>query len=185
MARTRDLDARDRILRATRSVIADHGPAGASMGEIARSAGVGRQTIYRWWPSRFALVLDAVVAVTDDRMGFVDTGDFLGDLRRQMLSMIEVFNSDTGALIKEVIAAAQRTPSDAADLRTRLFEHRRAQATAFFELAVERGQLAPPDDLEGVLAALYAPLWLALVANPEPVSARLVDRSIRTALRMG
>lgn len=163
-------------------VIADRGPTGASIAEIARAAGVGRQTIYRWWPSRFALVLDAVVHVTDDRMGFVDTGDFAVDLRRQMRSMIEVFNSDTGALIKEVIATAQRRPDHAADVRSRLFEHRRAQATAFFELAITRGQLAAPDDLEGLLAALYAPLWLALLANPEPVDTRLVDRSINTAL---
>ena len=74
---------------------------------LAASAGVGKPTIYRWWPSKGVLALDAV----SDRMGesrdFPDTGDIAADLTWQANLVIEQFRGDTGTVFRGVIGAAQ------------------------------------------------------------------------------
>ncbi len=182
MARTRDEDAKERILRATRDLIADHGPAQASITEIAAAAGVGRGTIYRWWPTRPLLVIDALAAMTDTSMPFAFTGDVLADVRRQMRSMVTTFNGPVGAMIRELVADAQGDPEIATAFRAAFFDHRRDQARAFFRTAIEHGAIPPIDDLDGVIYGLYAPLWLALLIGHEPLTPATADRALTAML---
>jgi AcrR family transcriptional regulator len=177
--------AAERILAATQSLIAEHGPASATISQIAERAGVGRQTIYRWWPTRPALVIDALVAMTDAAMPFRSTGEPLVDLRRQMRSMVRTFAGPTGALIKELVAEAQGDPEVAAAFRERFFDHRRQQARAFLAPAVGTGVFGDVADLDAFIYGLYAPLWLALLVGNEPLDRRLADRALDVWLQPG
>lgn len=178
MARTRDEDAKERILCATRDLIAARGPAQVSVTEIAAAAGVGRGTIYRWWPTRSLLVIDALVEMTDSSMPYRNSGDLITDLRRQMRSMVATFNGPSGALIRELVADGQRDGEIGAAFRAAFFDHRRDQARSFFHAAIDRGDLAPDVDLDPLIYALYAPLWLALLIGHEPLSPRTADRAL-------
>ena len=183
MARTRDEDAAHRILIATQKMIAERGPASATISEIATAAQVGRQTIYRWWPSRGHLVIDALIGLTDAAMPFRSTGDTLADLRRQMRAMVKAFAGAPGALIKELLAEAQRDPVIAAAFRDRFFEHRREQAREVIAKAVGDGLFVSTDDQDSLIYALYAPLWLALIVGHETLSPKLADRALDALLR--
>ena len=184
MARTRDEDAARRILSATRTLIAERGPAAATISEIASAAGVGRQTIYRWWPTRSALVIDALIEITDAEMPFKATGNPINDLRRQMRSMVRAFGGPVGALIKELLGAAQSDPQIAEAFRTRFFDHRRDQARAFLAAAskAEDCPFTCARDMDALIYGLYAPLWLALLIGHEPLTPKLADRALDNVL---
>ena len=80
----RDLDAERRILEATRTLISSRGPNCVSINDIAAEAGVGKQTIYRWWPSKAAVVIDALERIFETDSPFPDSGSAHSDLRTQL-----------------------------------------------------------------------------------------------------
>ena len=74
--------ARLAILDASLALVGELGYDNVSIEAIARRAGVGKQTIYRWWPSKGAVVLEAATHSLDPVVKFPDTGDVVADLRR-------------------------------------------------------------------------------------------------------
>src|SRR5215475_5803819 len=83
--------ARQAILAATTDLIGEVGYAKLAVEAIATRAGVGKQTIYRWWPDKGAVVLDAYLALVgaDQGLSFPDSGDLGTDLRRILGSTVD------------------------------------------------------------------------------------------------
>src|SRR2546422_1779101 len=118
MARTRDEAARQRVLNAASDLVCRLGPQSVTIDEMAAAAGVGKQTIYRWWPSKSAVVMDALIELTDPEP--VAMPDSARDaIRLQMRRVARMFASRQGQLIKELVADAQGDPDLAEDFRTR------------------------------------------------------------------
>ena len=69
----------------------EHGYAGFSMDEVARRAGVGRQSVYRRWVSKSALVVASMTLTLDKPDVFEDTGSFEGDLRAGLEAMRRMY----------------------------------------------------------------------------------------------
>ena len=178
----RDPEARDRILEATRRIIADEGPGGASVSAIARAAGAGKQTIYRWWPTRTALVAEALEEIFEQESAFPSTDDPLADLRAQMTSAARLMRSPAGAMIRELIADAQTDPDALALFRDRFFDVRRRYARDAIERGVASGRFRADADVVAVIDALYAPLWLRLLTGHAPLTPRAVSTIAETVL---
>ncbi|WP_405837865.1 TetR/AcrR family transcriptional regulator [Streptomyces platensis] len=75
---------------------------------IASRAGVGKQTIYRWWPSKAAVLLDAFTATVDDydAKGLPDTGDLAADLKFVLRATADKFNDPAFQAPYRALAAA-------------------------------------------------------------------------------
>jgi len=173
--RTRDEAARHRVLGAARDLISACGPRAVTIDEIADAAGVGKQTIYRWWPSKSAVVMDALIELTDPEPAAVP--DSAHDaLLLQMRRGAEMFASRQGQLIREVVADAQGDPDLAADFRNRFFAHRRARAAATIVKGIETGEIRADVNVEDALDVISGALWLRLLIGHRPPSARTVDR---------
>ncbi|MCS5713950.1 TetR/AcrR family transcriptional regulator [Herbiconiux sp. CPCC 205716] len=105
----RSAAAREAILAATARLLVDEGWDRLTIEGIARDAGVGKQTIYRWWPSKGALVAECLL---DGRFFPVepvvrDTGDLRRDLREWLTPVLHFLNSPTGrSLVNSLVAAA-------------------------------------------------------------------------------
>jgi AcrR family transcriptional regulator len=78
-----------------------------SIEAIAKRAGVGKTTIYRWWPSKSAVVLDSLRVHFDASIGFPDTGSVIEDLRRQLRSLIRLLRGPAGAAVLALVAEGQ------------------------------------------------------------------------------
>jgi AcrR family transcriptional regulator len=138
---------------------------------------VSKATIYRWWPSKAAVVMDAFLAGTSPRMPFPDTGSTREDLRRQMRSVIRLFNQPaTSRPFVALIAGSQHDPELAAALRERFIASRRAAASEVFARGVERGELRPDLDIDLAIDALYGALYYRLLVSGAPLTARYADR---------
>jgi AcrR family transcriptional regulator len=171
----RDLDAERRILDATRTLICAHGPRQVSINAIAAAAGVGKQTIYRWWPSRSAVVVDALERMFEAESPFPDSGSTRDDIRTQMHRVAATFASPTGSIIRELVADAQGDPAVAEEFGRRFFAERRARAGAVVRAGIERGELRDDLDVEVVVDLLYAPLWLRLLIGHQPLGPAEAD----------
>lgn len=163
--RQRDEDAQKRILDAAFELVGDGDPGTVTVDDIAKHAAVAKQTIYRWWPSRTAVVLDALVVGTMKATKFPDTDDVRSDFERHLKSVVKLFNSQTGSLIRELVADAQSDAAIAAEFRDRFWGPRRALALERLKHGIEIGQIRSDIDHEVVLDAIYGPLWTRLLID--------------------
>jgi AcrR family transcriptional regulator len=168
------------VLDSARELVCELGPSAVTVDEIAASADVGKQTIYRWWPSKSAVIMDALIAMTDP------VPDRLPDptyeaIRLQMRRVAAMFTSRNGQLIREVIADAQGDPTVAEDFRRRFFSHRRDRGAAVLSRGIESGDLRPDLNIDDALDLLYAPLWLRLLVGHLPTTPAAAERMLRLA----
>jgi AcrR family transcriptional regulator len=175
MARTRDEAARRRVLDSARDLVCELGPRAVTVDEIAAAAGVGKQTIYRWWPSKSSVIMDALIELTDPVPAELPHSTYAA-VRLQMRRVAAMFASRNGELIRELVADAQGDPALAADFRDRFFAHRRARGAATLKNGIATGELRPDLDVENALDVLYGPLWLRLLVGHGPVSQVAADQ---------
>lgn len=180
MGRTRDETARRRVLDSARDLVRELGPHGVTVDEIAAAAGVGKQTIYRWWPSKSAVVMDALVELTDPDPDGIPEPTYEA-IRLQMRRVARMFASRNGELIRELVADAQGDPDLAENFRQRFFAHRRARGAATLARGIAMGELRSDLNIDDALDLLYAPLWLRLLVGHERVSPAVADRLLDLA----
>ncbi|MFG2698292.1 TetR/AcrR family transcriptional regulator [Kitasatospora sp. NPDC048407] len=158
-APVRDLAARERILETTLRVLSRVGYARATVGGIAQEAGVGKATVYRSWPHKAALTLDAVRT----RLPDIPVDD-LGDSPREILAVAQALAGLYGApqvraILPALISDAATDPELARRLRTELIEPRRDRSATVLRRAVTRGVL-PADTDVLTLLDMWAGLML-------------------------
>src|SRR4051794_29157259 len=146
--RARNLEAKTAILDAAAALLVDAGADGVTIDRIAGAAGVGKQTIYRWWPSRGALLLDAMRARGRVEVPAPRRGALAVDLE---IFVVETFrrarNPATAALLRQSMREALSDPGALAALQ-RFVEDRRRVLTEVFAKARDRDELAPGPDVD-------------------------------------
>jgi AcrR family transcriptional regulator len=159
MGRPRSQRATAAILDATLDLLRQRGLRDLSVDAIASHAGVSKATIYRWWPGKAAVVMDAFLAGTGPRMPFPDSGSTREDLRRQLRSVIRLFNEPaTRRPFVALIAESQHDPELAGALRERFIASRRAAAREVFARGVARGELRADLDPELLVDMIVGPV---------------------------
>src|SRR3954462_12535602 len=108
------------ILDAAYELALERGPAKGTVEAIAARAGDGKQTIYRWWPSKGALLLDVLVDAVGAVSEMPDTGDVVADLTTQMPAVKDLFRADSARFYTGLIAEAQADDAVARGLAEQL-----------------------------------------------------------------
>jgi AcrR family transcriptional regulator len=162
------------VLDSARDLVCQLGPRAVTVDEIAAAAGVGKQTIYRWWPSKSSVIMDALIELTDPDPADLPASTYEA-VRLQMRRVARMFASRNGDLIRELVADSQGDPALAKDFRDRFFAHRRARGAAALEKGIATGELRPDLDVEDALDVLYGPLWLRLLVGHRPLSQAAID----------
>jgi AcrR family transcriptional regulator len=164
------------ILQATIRLLEQDGYKNLSIEAIARAAGVGKQTIYRWWPSKAAVVLEAYGDQVV-QMGIPDTGSFRSDLLAIVLGMLSTLTSGVGVAMVSLIAEAQTDTELAERFRAKFVAGPRAIVRAVLERGIAKAEVRDDVDLELVIDAVYGPIWYRLLLNQAPI-----DRQLAAAL---
>ncbi|TYK52481.1 TetR/AcrR family transcriptional regulator [Actinomadura decatromicini] len=173
--------SRQAILAAALDLCRERGLAKTTVEEIAKRAGVGKQTIYRWWGSKAAVVQEALNERVNTTTDFPDTGDLRADLRTQMVVVAKAFASADFAPYVSLIAAAQEDPEIAASLRKVMIEPRAQACAERLRRGREQGELRADVDVDAVVEMLYAPLYYRLLLRTRPVTSEQVADIIDTA----
>jgi AcrR family transcriptional regulator len=178
--------SRRAVLGAARDLVSELGYAKVSIEAIAARAGVGKQTIYRWWPSKGAVIFDSFLELSEGEEGvrLPDTGDLEADLKTVMRATVAefadpAFEAPVRALNLEIIG----DPALAALYREKLAAPVDEAKKERLRSAQRAGQLAPGADLDLVLEVLYAPLHQRWLHRSGPLTPEYADALVETTLR--
>jgi len=170
--RPRDPVADRAILAATLAVIAEQGYTGLALTEVAKRAGVSTATLYRRWPSKAPLVLDALRTLIL-AIDLPDTGNTQQDLIVFVTERIQTLSSPLLAqLIPALTAEAQRNPAFA-DMFRSLQTPVRQQAFALFDRGISRGDLPATLDRDLALDLLLGPITFRQLVGGAPLDPQL------------
>jgi AcrR family transcriptional regulator len=177
--RPRSVAADHSILEAATAILAERGLTGMTMEEVAARAGVGKATVYRRWPSRGALALDAFMAEFRSQLSLPDTGTLRGDLLAALRSWSRaVTRSRAGRMLAGLIAEAQRDPQLAAGWRERVFEPLRTQHKALVDRAARRGEIRDGADADVVLDMVFGAAYHRLLQGHLPLNDRFARQVV-------
>ncbi|GFH38067.1 TetR/AcrR family transcriptional regulator [Streptomyces pacificus] len=180
--------SRQAIFAATRDLVAEGPYEKVTVEAIAARAGVGKQTIYRRWPSKSSVVFAALLALSEEADGqppaLPDTGDLRADLSLVMRATVEEFADPSfDRLIRALTTEIANDAALAAEYREKLARPLAEAKEARLRSAQEAGQLDADADLGLVLEVLYAPLFQRWLHRSGPLSAAYADSLVDAALR--
>lgn len=180
--RPRDRHADAKILKATMCLLEQHGFRAVTLEGIAEEAGVARTTVYRRWPNKAAVVMDAFLTHVAPRIAFPEHPVAVERLRLQMQLLARAFRQEPGLLIRALIAEAQFDEELRAAVHDGWIAKRRASAKAIIEGAIVAGELPNDANADALLDALYGGLYYWLLIDNEVLTEAYVDSLFATVL---
>jgi AcrR family transcriptional regulator len=176
--RPRSEKSRRAILQAASELLLEnHHLSSISMDAVAERAGASKATIYRWWPSKELLAVDALFSEWDaGRPEQPDTGSLAGDLLAIVCPWARrLAERPYGSVIAALLSRVQSDPEFAETYREKFFQPRRDQGRRSFAHAVERGEIPADTDVETALDLLYGPFYHRVLQRHAPVDARFAS----------
>ena len=169
--RRRNEAAREAILDATIDLMYGGDGTEITIDAIAHAAGVGRQTIYRWWPSKGAVAAEAMARQAQAVVPASDTGSFRGDLLAFITDSFAGLADDRlrGALRR--LAAGAQSDEHVAEVLADFTARRRAILRRLLERGVASGDLGPGADLAMLVDMAYGVLWYRVLIGHAPLDA--------------
>jgi AcrR family transcriptional regulator len=174
--RPRSEKARNAILAAATELLLEAGLDAVSMDAVAGRAGVSKATIYRWWPTKETLALDALYHDWDPgRPRSRKTDSMRDDLLALLRPWVRLVNERPYArVVAALLAKAQTDHVFAEQYHARFLEPRRKRAAAIFERAIERGEITPDTKIDVAVDLLYGPLYHRLIQGTGPLNERFL-----------
>jgi AcrR family transcriptional regulator len=180
--RPRRADTDRAILRAASDVMTEKGISGLTIEEVAERARVGKTTIYRRWPSRGRLALEAFLAEFAWQQSLPDTGTFAGDLRAALGAWVR-FVADTRArtMLVGLLAETQNDGNLARAWQDQVIAPLRAQYSIMIDRGISRGEIPAETNAGVVLDLLFGACYYRLLLHPEsqrPLTQQFVDQIV-------
>ncbi len=173
--RRRSDRSRIAILTAASEAVAEFGYAKTSIEGIASRAGVGKQTIYRWWSSKGAVVLDALVADQQD-VDWPDTGDLTADLRLVLRATVDEFADEANsATLRALMIDMQQDEELSRQVMSRVLGPQLAATKRRLESAQQAGQVAAGIDLDVAVEIIFGPIYHRWILRTHPFDQAYAD----------
>ncbi len=147
--------------------LAEHGYAAMTIEAVARAAGVNKTTLYRWWPSKAALVGATFAHAVDGAFPVPDTGTLRDDLAALLHSKIDFFGTGPGRLAGDVLANVGSDP-DLGQTAAALLRDNHAHIATVLDRARRRGEIVRAADPVVLADMLLGPVWFRVVVQRQP-----------------
>ena len=181
--RPRSAIADKAIREAAVDLFAERGFEGFSVEDVADRAGVSKATVYRRYPSKVDLVVEAGSCLATDEIRFPDTGNLRDDVRGLARSLVNAFeNTRAGKVMPVMTFERRRYPELDAGYR-RFLADRKARTRAVLRRAVQRGELPGDTDIGVMSSMLVGPIFHRLMITQEPLNEVFVDALVDALLR--
>lgn len=161
--RPRSDASRVAILQAAFDILVKRGYAGMAIEAVAQAAGVGKTTIYRWWPAKADLAVEAFFVATADELALPQSSSAMADFHDQILNLAALLHGSRGAVLAAMLGGARGDPALAAALGARWLAPRRAWGMQRMVRAVADGQVRPGVKVPAALSLLYGPVYTPLL----------------------
>jgi len=167
--------AHNEILDAVYNLLQQKSVRDLTIEEVARHAGVGKPTLYKWWPSKTALVMDMFEERIVGQFTVVDDDTAEQAFRTQVREVIRLFNGFFGKVAAEIIAEGQSDPAILQEYHDRYMKHRRAFSTAVIERAIKSGEMKRKIDPELLIDMIYGPIYFRLLMRHQKLDQSFGD----------
>jgi AcrR family transcriptional regulator len=172
--RKRSEESRLAILGAAWELAGEVGFGGLTIEGIAARSGTGKQTVYRWWPSRADVLLEALAAQSDLHIPIPDDGSYAADLLGFLTASYELGrDARVVAVLRALMAQAQLDGDFGDRFRVSFLARRRSALAVIVDRARARGDLpaAPPPEL--VADIVFGVIWYRVLSRPEPLDEQI------------
>jgi AcrR family transcriptional regulator len=140
-------------------------------GGVAARAGVGKQTIYRWWPSKGAVAIEAVLEEVELAIEFPDTGDLSRDLGALLARVAQLLGAPaTGPPLTALLADTEHDHALREIWQQQVFRPIRGRYLERVAAAREAGQLPADVADDEILDCAFGPLWFRALTRPEAMN---------------
>lgn len=166
--------SRERILTTAFELLSESGVGRFSVDEVARRSGVAKTTIYRHWPTREALVVEACSRISAEQH-VPDTGSLAGDLTTLLADTAHLLSTARwSSLVPSIVDVAERD-AEFATLHGQIQRGHAVPVRKVIERAVDRGELPAAADHAAMVSALMGPLYYRRWFSREPLDDRFVQ----------
>ncbi len=179
--RPRSEEAHQAILDATLALLAEVGFSALTVEGVAGRAGVGKATIYRRWPSKLPLVVEAFRQLPG--LEEVDTGSLVDDLDEMLRSYLQLLNASPLAAVLPSLVGERAHNPELSQLFDPVVRERRRPLMHALERAVRRGELPADLDLDLAADLIVGPIAVRLFFTGGKVSPRMVGPALELALQ--
>lgn len=164
------------ILVAAFELVGEVGYAGLTIEGIANRAGCGKQTIYRWWPSKAHVLLEALAVKADLYITNADHGSYTDDVRAFLEDTFQLSRQQRVVDILRVLMAEAQINEEFGELfRSAFLQRRRDALQVVLDRARNRGDLPPRPAASTVLDIVFGTLWYRLLTTRQPMGNGLVE----------
>lgn len=182
--RKRSEESRQAILRAAFEIVAEQGYATLTVERIAQRSGVGKQTIYRWWPTKADVLLEALALKADLYIPVPELGDYAAELRAFLEATFALGRSqEVVAVLRSLMAEAQIDENFGERFRNSFLQGRREAFGQVLDRAKVRGDLPAGITPDLVTDLVFGTLWYRLLAAHRPLDEHLVDELVALLTR--
>lgn len=175
----RNARVRAQILAATAELVARDGIAGFRYEEIAELAGVNKTSVYRNWPDREELVVEALLRYAEDLASVADTGDIDRDLVDFALALAGGLETPFGRTLAQAVRPARQNST--VEALTKVLDQRVAALRRRIDTAVDRGEL-PPVDSSFLGEMISGPVHLIVDRGMRPFTRTDAERIVAVVL---
>ncbi|MDR3672768.1 MAG: TetR/AcrR family transcriptional regulator [Holophaga sp.] len=173
--RQRSLEAQSAILNATCQLLEKKCLRDVTTEAIAQLSGVSKATIYKWWPSKALVALDAFLILMTRDVPTPDTGSAYTDFTEQLKSLVSFYTSHAGRVFCQFIAEGQSDPAFLALFRERFVQSRRDEVKVMWQRGVARGEIRAEVDREVALDLFYGAAIFRLLVGHGPLDDRVAQ----------
>ncbi|WP_142062225.1 TetR/AcrR family transcriptional regulator [Pseudarthrobacter sp. B4EP4b] len=167
---SREAEVREKVLRAASNLIDRLTYEAVTIDAVARASGVSKSTLYRYWPSRQLLVLEAFTYKTNLLTDVHDTGDVARDLHAYLVALTYCLKvGGAASTVANLLAEAIRDAEFAVHLRQTMLRERRQGFLTIIQRAQHRGQVRGDIDAGMVIDALYGAIHHRLIATGQDI----------------
>lgn len=171
------------MLAATYDLLKEGGLSGVSVDDVSRRSGVAKTTIYRHWPSREALLLDAC-STMGPKGEAPDTRSLKGDLETFVTQVSQRLRTAPWTKVLPSIIDAAERDKQLAEVQARIHAEMRSPVRVIVERAQERGELAKSLDPAYLIAQILGPLFYRRWFSREPLDERFLAELVATVVKL-
>jgi AcrR family transcriptional regulator len=181
----RSAQSHEAVLAAAADIAGRRGYGHAGIEDIAAQAGVGKQTIYRWWPNKAALFIEVYGRLVPTGLGAENAGSLASDLTRLLQRLSELYaDTPAGNILSGLIAEAQADPRLASQLHDAYVAPRREILRSILKRAAARGEIAFPDDADFVIDLFSGAVWFRILLGTRRLDPTFIQQLVDALLRM-
>lgn len=173
--RPRKEGAHKAILQAALDLVSAEGYRAITVDQIAARARVGKMTIYRRWPNKAVVVMDALLELIGPQTNFPSSSRASESIKKQLHLQVKFFRSKYGRLIRSLLAEAQSNDELAKAFRERWIVPRRRGVFEVLQMAIDQGELRSDVDLELTTDLLYGPIYYRLLIGTGALTTAFAD----------